>query len=277
MRFHEYVQLGDVIDYSTTGRFSYPDDTTFVLNDDHPKQILVAASSLNNLLDVSIYTDLLGLLDHKPNGLIQTEIAGNFQSNSAILPNTDIGFHNFMRPYVRLSKLDSKYASLDSSNIKPGPDKKDTVNRTYLNQISYLQAGILMNIVRFGIGINQTIYVNIGADVNLVNTDSLYKQDITFFNYYPEIAYNIVRLNNFGMDLTLRFLNQFLGGSSKDKFVNNTGIWIFKPQATLYYYPSKDISKKLYLRFNYYANWSDNHYNFTQFQLGYKTNLSFKK
>lgn len=274
-RDKSFIQLGDVLDYHYYGRFSYPEDGSITLTPDKPKVVLRVASSLNSLVDLSIFTDLLGLLGRKANGLIQSEVAGNFISNTANLKNTDIVFHNFMRPYVRLAKFDSKFGNLDSTNIKAGPEGRDTVNRTYLNQISYFQAGLLINIVRFGMGVNQYLYVNIGADINLADADSLYRKDVLFFNYYPEIHYSITRLNNFGLDCSARIMGQYLGGNPP--FANRKGIWMFRPQATLYYYPTKDTGKKIYIRFNYFDNWDDSQYNFTQFQFGYKTNLNFKK
>ena len=271
----EYIELGDVLDYHYFGKFNYPADGNITLSTDKLRDTLRVGSSINSLLDVSVYTDLLGLLGNKPNGILQTEVAGNFISNTANIKNTDFIFHNFMRPYIRLSKFDSKFKSLDSLNIKAGANLKDTVNRTYLNQISYFQGGLMLNIVRVGLGVNQLIYLNAGADINLVNSDIIYKKDIVFFNYYPELNYTITRLKNFGMDCSLRFLRQRVGENSP--FVNREAIWIFKPQMTIYYYPSKDASNKVYLRMNYFDNLKDSGDNFPQFQLGFKTNLKSNK
>jgi hypothetical protein len=272
---NQFIEIGDVLDYHYFGRFNYPADGTIILTPDKDRDTLTVGSSLNSLLDVSIYTDLLGLIGNKPNGLIQTEVAGNFISNTGNCRNADIIFHNFMRPYVRLSKFDSRFRSLDSSNIKIGNGGKDTVNRTYLNQVSYFQGGLLANVVRFGIGVNQLVYVSAGADINLVNTDSSYKKDVLFFNFYPEINYTITRLRNFGMDCSLRFLWQKVSDGAP--FVNKELIHIVRPQVTLYYFPSKDQASKMYVRFNYFNNLDDNKYNFTQFQIGFKTNLKMSK
>jgi hypothetical protein len=270
----QYIELGDVLDYHYFGHFNYPADGTIILTPDKVKDTLRVGSSLNSLLDMSIYTDLLGLIGNKPNGLIQTEIAGNFISNSGNVKNADIVFHNFMRPYVRLSKFDSRFKSLDSANLKVGPNG-DTANRTYLNQISYFQGGLLANVVRFGLGVNQLIYLNIGTDINLVNADSSYKKDVLFFNFYPEVNYTITRLRNFGMDGSLRFMWQKVSDAAP--FANKEMIHIVRPQVTLYYYPSKDQASKMYVRFNYFNNLDDNKYNFTQFQIGFKTNLKLNK
>ncbi|MFT3822521.1 MAG: hypothetical protein QM731_01325 [Chitinophagaceae bacterium] len=266
-----YVQLGDILDYSFRGTINYPADGYHILTKEKRVDSLRIGSALNNLIEMTVYTDLLGLLGRKANGLLQSEVSGNFITNTGSIKNSDIVFHNFIRPYIRLSKFDSRFTSLDSSNIQPGPGKKDTVNRTYLNQISYLQGGIKMNLVHFGIGINQAINLNIGADINLVSTDSLYKKDIIFFNFYPEFNYTVNRVKNFGMDVSLKFLRQHI---AENVNISNSGsIWIFNPNITLCYYVSSKEENKVYFRFNYFDNLHEGKYNFTQFQLGYKTSL----
>jgi hypothetical protein len=266
-----HVKLGDVLDFNFFSNLNYPSDGIIILNQEKPEATLRIGSSLNNLITVTAYTDLLGLLGRKANGLIQTEIAGNFITNSGNWKNTDIVFHNFMQPYIRLSKFDSKFASLDSNNIKPGPNKKDTVIRTYLNQITYLQAGLKVNVIHLGIGINQAIKINLGTDINLVSADSLYGRDIIFFNYYPEFNYTVNRLKNFGMDCSIRFLHQRISDNSD--ILNKGFIWVFNPQITLNYFTSSKEENKMFFRFGYFDNLKDSKYNFAQFQIGYKTSL----
>jgi hypothetical protein len=269
-----YVELGDVMDYHFFGTLNYPSDGKHLLTQEHPFDTLRIGSSLNSLIEVTAYTDLLGLLGRKANGLLQTELSGNFITNSGNIYNTDITFHTFMRPYIRLTKFDSKFSSLDSSNIKPGIGGRDTVNRTFLNQISYLQAGLKINIIRFRIGVNQAVYFNVGTDINLVSTDSLYKKDILYFNYYPEFHYTVYRLKNFGTDCSLKFLRQRLGDNTD--LVNKNFIWVFQPQITLNYYTSKKEENRVYFRVGYFDNLNDSKYNFAQFQLGYKSSIKLK-
>lgn len=264
-----YVSLRDVLDYNFFGSINYPSDGTHTMTSEERMDTLRVGTSLNNLVEMAVYSDLLGLLGRKPNGLIQSEISGNFITNTGSCKNSDIVFHNFIKPYIRLSKFDSKFGSLDSSSINVGTGKKDTINRTYLNQVSYLQAGIKMNLVRFGIGINQAIYVNVGADINLVNADSLYSKDLIFFNYYPEFNYTVNRIRNFGMDASLKFLRQKV--ADNDRIVNREALWVFNPSITLSYYPTGKEQSKVYFRFSYFDNQQRGIDNFSQFQVGYKT------
>jgi hypothetical protein len=145
-----------------------------------------------------------------------------------------------------------------------------------MTQISYLQAGLKMNLVKFGIGINQLINLNIGADVNLVNADSIYKKDITFFNYFGELNYTITRLKNFGMDAILKWSWQFLSAANNNiiKIENKGRETFFTPMFNIYYFPSGDASSKIYFRFAYIANQENGKSNYTQFQVGYRTSLN---
>jgi hypothetical protein len=273
---NKFILFGDLLEYKHFGALVYPGDKEVTLDYKKQRDTLIVGSSLNQFLNVNVYTDLLGLIGGKPNGLIQTEVSSHIISNTANIKYTDIVVNNYVEPYMRVSKFDSKFSSLDSPYYAKGPGGKDTVNRTYLNQIAYLQAGVKANLLKIGIGINQELYLNLGVDINLVSGDSIksYKKDITFFNWYPELIYKITRLNNFGMEASLKLLKQRLGGSAP--FVNNSAETIFNPTVSLFYYPDNDDTQKIYLRFSYYDNRGDGKYNFAQFQLGYKTNLKFK-
>jgi hypothetical protein len=269
-----YLELGDVINYIYKGKFSYPADETAYLTPEKTADTLYVGSTISELLDVNIYSDMLALLGRKPNGIIQTQITGTFITNTNnLFKNTDIIFHNFVKAYFRLSKYDSKFAQLDSTKFK-GP-ALDSVNRLYLNQIAFLQAGLKTNIVRFGIGNNQQILLNAGAEISLTNADSLFKKDLVTINYYPEIEYIISRLDNFGLETSIKYLRQIAPANSP--FKNKESIWIFNPQATIYYYPFSNPENKIYVRYAHFAQVGDARYNYPQFQFGFKTNLFAKK
>lgn len=273
-RSKQTIQVGDVIDYNPlNNRFYYPaDQDDIALSPDAKTDTIKLATDINHLLDVSAYTDLFGLLGHKANGILQTEATGNFISNTYSLKNTDIVFNNFFQPYFRWSKFDSKFGQLDSSKIKFGKNgAADTVNRTYLNQISYLQAGLKVNLVRFAIGNNQLVYINGGVDINLSAADSLYNKDISFINYYPEVAYAITWTKNWEFNMYGKMYFQSLTGDAP--FANRETNHIISFQAMISYYPFTDPDSRIYMRFNYFNNTDNNKYNYSQFQVGWKTSL----
>ncbi|MFT3680830.1 MAG: hypothetical protein QM791_11195 [Ferruginibacter sp.] len=270
-----FIELGDLFNYVYLGKFSYPSDGIAYISPDKPVDSLLVGHTISDYLDVSVFSDLLALLGRKANGIIQTQIAATFITNTGNVRNKDITFHNFIKPYIQLAKFDSKFSQVDNDNIKFNSPTDTIINRLYLNQIAYLQAGLKVNLVRIGIGNNQQFFLNFGADINLTNADSLLKKDITSINYYPELNYQVNRLDNFGLECSVRYLRQEVAKNSP--FTNREGIWIFNPQATLYYYPFSNPDNKIYLRYNHFAQIGNGKYNYPQFQFGFKTNLFSKK
>jgi hypothetical protein len=270
------LQLKDVLEYRPFGKIYYPANAEIILKPEEglDSDTLEVSASLNNLIEVNVFTDLLGIFGDKANGLIQTEIAGLFISNTAALPKSDITLHSFMKPFLRLSRFDSRFRSMDSSRIKVGING-DTIDRTYMNQIAYLQAGLKANLIQMGFGINQFCQLNIGAEINLVNADSLYKKDIAFFSYLTEFNYCISRLRNFGMEASLKWMWQRVSSAGSEDFrILNRGTQIiFNPVINIFYFPSNDPGTKIYFRFSYFDNLGDSKSNFSQFQVGYKTSL----
>ena len=182
--------------------------------------------------------------------------------------------NNFVKAYFRLLKFDSKFAQLDSINNQR--DNVDSVvNRLYLNQIAYLQAGAKANVFRLGLGNKQQFLFNIGAEISLTNADSIYSKDLINISYYPELEYTVSRLDNFGLEASIKYLYQHAAKNSP--FKNKERICIFNPQVTIYYYPFSNPNNKIYVRYAHYAQIGDGKYNYPQFQFGFKTNLFGKK
>ena len=265
-----YIEVRDVINYIYDGKFNYPSDQIAHLTPDKTIDSLFVGSTVNELLDVNIFSDMLALLGRRANGVIQTQVTATFLTNTKnVGHNFDITPHNFVKAYFKLSKFDSKFSQLDSLSFKS--KTLDSVNRLYLNQIAFLQAGLKTNLLRIGIGNNQQLLINAGAEINLTSADSLFQKDIVTVNYYPEIEYIISRLDNFGLETSIKYLRQVAPENSP--FKNKESIWIFNPQVTIYYYPFSNPDNKIYVRYAHYAQLGDAKYNFPQFQFGFKTNL----
>lgn len=269
------IELGDVINYVYHGKFSYPSDQVIYLSPEKQVDSLYVQSTIGELLDVNIFSDLLALVGRKANGIIQTQVTGTFLTNTnRFIKNSDLILNNFVKAYFKLSKYDSKFGQLDSSNNQR--DKVDSVvNRLYLNQIAYLQAGAKANVFRVGLGNNQQFLLNIGAEISLTNADSIYNKDLVCISYYPELEYTVSRLDNFGLEASIKYLYQHAAKNSP--FKNKERICIFNPQVTIYYYPFSNPNNKIYVRYAHYAQIGDGKYNYPQFQFGFKTNLFGKK
>jgi len=267
-----FIRLGELFEY--TGNGYVPDDTTIFLTPAKRGKTLSATSNLNSLINVSLYTDLAGLLGRRANGIINTDVSGKFIINTRNLINWDFTPLAFVEGNIVLSKFDSKFKSLDSSFIKLGKNgERDTVDRMQLIQTAWLKGSIKFNLFSYRFFYYQNLYVNIGTRINVVNGDSLFRKDrdIIFFDYYPEVIYSINKLRNFGMDISLRWLQQRV--ADKEPFANNGWESVFNPQIAFFYYPIANQSNKIYLRFNYFANSKKDANNFYQLEFGIKSDL----
>ena len=115
--------------------------------------------------------------------------------------------------------------------------------------------------------------MNVGLRINIINADSFYRkqQDILLFEYFPELTYTVRKLKNFGMEMSIKWIQQRL--ADKENFSNKNWESIFNTQIAFYYYPFNNPSSTIYLRFNYFANKIKDANNFYQLQFGWKTGL----
>lgn len=273
-----FIYLKDVLKYRYYSPY-FPDDLeNATVSPKNPAKVLSAASNLNSLINVAIYTDLPGLLGRKANGLINTDVTSRFMTNAKNISNWDVTLAAFIEANLCLSKFDSKFKSLDSTDIRVNSGTHaDTLNRLKIIQTAWLKGSIKLNVVSIKLLAAQYIEVNFGTRVNVVNADSIYRKssDIISFDYYPELVYSVKRLSNFGMDLSIRWISQRLSG--KAAFANGNGLYVFNPEAAFYYYPVNKSSSRMYLRFDYFAGHDKLFPNFYQLQFGYKTSLNLSK
>jgi hypothetical protein len=268
-----YILLGELLEYIGDGYV--PDDTTIVLTPKKSQKRLSATSNLNSLINFALYTDLTGLLGRRANGIINTDISGRFITNTRNWPyNVDVTPLAFLESNFVLSKFDSKFKSLDSSSLRLGTGgAKDTIDRMLMMQTAWFKGSVKLNLFTWKFFYYQTLSFNVGARINVVNGDSLFRKerDIIFFDYYPEVVYSINRLRNFGMDISLRWMQQKL--ADKEPFANNGWESVFNPQIAFSYYPVDNQNSRIYFRFNYFANRKKEANNFYQLQFGIKTDL----
>lgn len=272
--YNNYILLSEILEYIGDGYI--PDDTTIALTPAKSKKKLSATSNLNSLINFAIYTDLTGLLGRRANAIINTDVSGRFITNTRNIPHKDITPLAFIEANFVLSKFDSKFKSLDSSSIKSGSGgAKDTVDRMLMMQTAWFKGSVKLNLLSWRFFYYQAAYLNIGARINVVNGDSLFKKerDILFFDYFLEGVYSISKLRNFGLDLTFR--QSFQKVADKEPFSNNGWQFIFNPQVSFSYFPIENRNSKIYLRFNYFANRKKDASNFYQLELGIKSDLKF--
>lgn len=94
-------------------------------------------------------------------------------------------------------------------------------------------------------------------------------------DYYPELVHTINNIENFGLEIGLKYLWQSVPKNSP--FNNRETVSILNPSVTFYYFPSANPNNKIYLRYAHFAQLNgDLKLNFPQFQFGFKTFLFAK-
>jgi hypothetical protein len=206
----EFVFIGDILTLKTNNFYNYfPDDSLYVLQKDgERKGRLKALSGLGSLIDFRLYTDLLGTFGEQPNGLVQ------FEASSKI-PLTALNarrsyFLNFVQPFFKLSKLDSKYDTIALFPLANGRQ----LNKMELFQRSFLNLGVKANLYKINWRPNNGMSINFGYLFSSGNV-SIAKDTVTkgiLHMPYAEVGFSTKKVQNFGFDADIRYGLQKLNG-----------------------------------------------------------------
>lgn len=271
-----YILPNEILRYDNMDSYVPDDNYDILLTKVKGYQDLTTNNNLNSIIKVALYTDLIGLLGRKPNGLLNTDISGKFFVNTRNSGNIDLTLLSFIEPNIVLSKFDSKFKSIDSTYILPGlNNEKDTIDRLRLMQTAWLKASLKFNCFVIRTYSDQYFQLNVGASINVVNADSLFKKqqntDLIYFDYFIEPVYLVNRVRNFGMEISMKFIIQHL--ADREPFSNNTWKKVFNPHIAFSYFANNDPSSQLFLRFDYFAGHQISDNNFYQLEFGWKTDL----
>lgn len=116
-----YIFLGDVIQNYTNELNNYtrdysPADTSLTVKPETSSFIVLQKEHITNLFEAKIYTDLIGVLQDEPNGLVQIEIGRRFNLITKRFQlgsnRSDIGFFNFFNVTATVSKVENKQRTL---------------------------------------------------------------------------------------------------------------------------------------------------------------------
>lgn len=173
------VLLSDLLSYFPTlgvDRRDYsPKDT--VIRCQGGEQITVRKEETSKLFEAHIFSDLIGLNEGSPNGLLQTEIKKRININTSVIPfknkKSAFGFFQYITPQITISKLEqhNKYMqlmNLDSVRMSPGGND----SALFKNQHKYY--GTALEIFR-----HQSY--SAGFDLNIFKTTThVYKLNFLF-------------------------------------------------------------------------------------------------
>lgn len=276
-RDNSFIFLKDAIYFEANRRFNYfPEDDELkvknTFNSDGTITLgskkLLANNSLNSLVNLQVYSDLLALFGNEANGLMQFEANSKFYLHRGTYRNKYI-FMPFdaIEPFFHFSRIDSKFDTIAVSSAQE-------VNRLELFRRYTYAVGVDANILRADFRPNNSFEIKLGyfySSSNLNIGDN--KTSIALHNPYAELVLKSRKLNNFSLDLRARFMFQKM---NPNEYIDNDE-WnqLVSFRAGICYFPNKKKADKIFLRFINYLNLSNRKEDFSLLQLGFSKAISF--
>lgn len=109
----KFIYLSNAISFDYDKRFNFlPDDGKFLLEKGKSKT-LYKNSNVNSLINLTAYSDMLGLLGDEANSLISFEANSKFYLHRMNVRNSFVYLGSSIQPHFHYNKLDSKFETLD--------------------------------------------------------------------------------------------------------------------------------------------------------------------
>lgn len=265
-----YIIYQHALDF-TGGRSYAPDDTTLVLTPANKTGYFKKGTMLNAILDLRLYTDALGLLGNKANGIVQIDARAKYFIHQSNCNNIPLFLAHYINTNINLEKFDSKTKYVDSANF----------SRSSILQHSWFNADLSINVIEWLISGKSAniLYWDFGGSISAASlakkTDST--QTILSPNIYSEVGINIKSFNNYGCNFNIRALKNYSPQTILYDSSRNKAHLFMRPSFEAWYNPFGSKVSRVFTRVNYWidtTNLEANQKNFFQFQFGYATTLS---
>ncbi len=263
----------------------------------------IKETDLNNIIKLNLFTDLVGIQEDQPNGLIQAE--GSFKTHlfgfggqRRFLLNR-LSFFDNLEANLKFSKIENKLRYLDASIIKAGASNVTFIPSFQLLQYQNLETGVKVSAFRVESYKRELdFYVTAGVVrtgirdtiVELNGNDSIKiprTYNILTFKKSLQANLKIKATSYMGVDISaeliwLRLLDTDVKQSganySRDKNhfeeFNAERNVIFSPQFQVYYLPNKDESKRIYLRGAFFHDLGTKSNSYLQVQVGLSSDIN---
>ena len=286
-RYHfDYIKLKDFIKYDPGLTTNYAvDGDSISLTPEKNSRNLKSNTSLRSYINLNIYTDFLSLIKaERGNGLVQTEATSKLYLNTNNLPRKNTWVLNYIEPFIKYSRFDSGYGYVVPDTNKNGII---TVNRNLLNQRSFLNTGIKLNVIKFISKLYNELDVNLlsrldWADVRGKQLTQQTKNDvleyetdrINIFTLGAEAKYKISLNKNYSFTAGWALHYQELW--NRPSYDNKEWKLYHSPEFELSYYPVAKKESKIFLRLKTFITTSPEvERNFVQMQVGYRAQFKF--
>ncbi len=317
---NDYIYLGEILtnyhnELDNYQRDYSPADTTVNHVDPSLTPIVkLYRSKKVDLLDAKIYSDLLGLADKNPNGIIQTEISKRVNLFTYRIPGsykTNFGFFNFMDFEGSISKFEQKERYLLLRNEKNFVNNQ-IVSPSYATAIDFMRyqtfgLGSHLNLFLFDVPEGKfTITLDVGLRYNRIPISDSVRTLVSgkytavlnsnvpaagMSTWYPRVKLEIFAERRYGFQLSWsrNYSNFFTNNQYKpiasyeksdlnSRLIENNAHVSHTIEFYARFEPNpSDASSKLFFRTRLYFQKGDVNTFFSQIQVGYAHSLIYKK
>lgn len=258
-----------------------------VINIEHPNnEIKLYKEKAANILTARVFSDILGMQEDNPNGIIQTEVEKriNIWTRRFKLPlGANWGFLQYAKPYVVLSKVEkqNRYLELEKQN------KKDTlkINSLDLFQHEAFRVGTDINLITFdGVSAKSTICWDMGvafskvivSDTTTIETAESNKTHINNLNLYTKANFRLFPDERYGISFSyqLSYYSPLNHGIEllqiKEERDNKNWLQSMEMMAFL----KTGDAGKVFFRYRLNSSLTNWDHNFAQVQLGYSFDIT---
>ena len=271
-----FIFLKDAVYFEANRRFNYfPENSELKLKNTFKEdgtivtgsERLIAENGINSLVNLQVYSDLLGVFGNEANGIIQFEANSKFYLHRGSYNNKYI-YKPFdaIEPFFHFSRIDSKF---DTITVSGGKE----VNRIELFRRYTYAVGLDVNLLRADFRPHNSFEIKLGYMYSSSNLNvEENKLTAGLHTPYGELALKSKKLNNFALDIRARYLLQKM---NPNEYISNDE-WnqLVSFRAGISYFPNKKKSDKIFLRFINYLNLSDRKEDFSLLQLGFSKTIS---
>lgn len=270
--------------------------------------VLTSETDVNKIITLNLFSDIVGIEENKPNGLIQAEAKffGSWQRSGRPpkRPRTgNISAFNYFEINFILSKIENKEKFLELLTHQTATDSFSYIHGFNLMQYQNLEFGAKFNIARFANDVHEG---HLGFGIGTIRTgvrDSLVQsltasetiitpRDINLWTvkYSLHGMYRLKAISRVGIDLSisltgLRLLSEKTkqsAGTYDDIDIANNQFkeYSFKKnliatyQAQIYYFANRDESQRLYARLALNKDIGARGNRFPVIQLGYSADIN---
>lgn len=239
----------------------------FTLTENESTKKLYRSTSLNSIINVRLYTDMLAALGDEGNGLVQTEADYLGVLHNSNFPNFNAYFFRYLTVNFQLSKFDSEFSTTFLNS---------EFSRKKLLQRSKIKTEVGISLISGFIEpkTNNLLSFDLIAGVNLSNVsepaDSSEKTvSLPYWGFKPSLM--LMESDNFEFKVSLDYVWQY--NPELDNEVYGSVMNVFTPQLYASWHPEKDPSNQIFARVKY-SYIAQEKLPFWVFQFGYSLKLS---